>query len=58
MKLQSYSYVISINIVMYDWAPEVLLVHVLEWLRVVACDILLRQMMITTFPFQILYAQE
>ena len=33
MKLQSYGYVISVNIVMYDWAPEVLLVHVLEWLH-------------------------
>ena len=45
-----------INIVMYDWAPDVLLFHVLEWLRVIAYDILPRQTIIMTFPFQVLYS--
>ena len=56
IKPQSYSCIILINIVTHD--PDqmyVLLLHALEWLTVVARDILLRQMMIMTFPFQLLY---
>ena len=36
-------------------SPEVLLFHALEWLKVLAHDVLLIRMMNTTLPFQVRY---